>query len=157
MASGNRFGTVWERALPILRPAARVRQGLRYINHIPGELPGDWARLINAELLGVVSNPMFADEVVQSLSDIRLGRPDGVLAFKHGVVPAGPTQELGFVLDFDYFTQERSEQLSTEAILDVFDSYHTVIYNLFRWCVTPEALELFAQGGGVDDDAAPTA
>lgn len=149
----SRFSTVWERALPILRPAVRVQQGLRYVNHIPGERPDDWSRFINPELLGPVANPIFADEVVQSLCDIRLNRPDGQLAFKHGVVPAGPTQQVGYVLDFDYFTRERSERMTTDVVLDLFSSYHAVIYKLFRWCVTSEALEYFGEEGAEDDAA----
>jgi uncharacterized protein (TIGR04255 family) len=148
----RRFGSVWERALPLLRPAVRVQQGLRYVNHIPGDNVEVWRRFINPELLGTVANPIFADEVVQSLCDIRLNRPDGQLAFKHGVVPAGPERQLGYVLDFDYFTQERSDQMETAVVLDLFSAYHAVIYSLFRWCVTEEAIEHFGKNG--EDHAA---
>lgn len=146
------FSLVWDNARSILRPALRIQQGLRYVNHIPGNGIDDWRNLINGELLGAVVNPLFADELMLSLTDMRLARPDGQLAVKHGVVRAGPNEELGYVLDFDYFNQERSSQLETSVLLSTFDAYHDVIYRLFRWSITPRALAMFASEGGEQDD-----
>src|SRR4051812_261260 len=148
----SRFEFVWQRTLPILRPASRLQQGLRCVNHIPADTPPSWSSLINPELLGPITNTLFADELASSLTDMRLARPDGTLAIKHGVVKAGPDQALGYVLDFDYLTQEHTRDVSTEAVLALFSRYHQTIYRLFRWCVTEEALRRF-RGGGVPNES----
>lgn len=144
----SRFEFVWQRTLSILRPGARLQQGLRYVNHIPADGPDAWRRLINPDLLGPFTNALFADELASSLTDMRLARPNGTLALKHGIVKAGPDQTLGYLLDFDYLTQERTSDVGTEGVLSLFREYHAIIYRLFRWSVTEEALELFRQGGG---------
>lgn len=142
----TRFEFIWPRALAILRVGARVQQGLRYVNHIPADGSDSWRQLINPELLGAITNDLFADELSSCLTDLRLSRPDGTLAIKHGVVRAGPDQALGYVLDFDYLTQERSSDVAVEAVTGLFRDYHAVIYRLFRWSITEQALELFRTG-----------
>jgi uncharacterized protein (TIGR04255 family) len=140
---GDRFRRVWTALLDQFRPAAVVQQGLRYVDHIERELPpADWATLINPELLGALTTSLSTG-VVQAISDLRFQREDGLLAFKHGLVPAGPENKFGYLLDFDYFTQEQTGDTSTDAIMDRFDHYHETIYAFFRWCVTDQALEEF--------------
>jgi uncharacterized protein (TIGR04255 family) len=139
----DRFSRIWTAFLQQFQPTAVVQQGLRYVDHIERELPpADWARLINPELLGPLATSLSAG-VIQAISDLRFQREDGLLAFKHGLVPAGPENKFGYLLDFDYYTQEQTADPSIEAILDRFDRYHEVIYAFFRWCVTDEALEEF--------------
>lgn len=139
----ERFSGVWTALLEQFGPAELVQQGLRYVDHIERELPpADWATLINPELLGPLTTS-FSSGVVQAITDLRFQREDGLLAFKHGLVPAGPENKFGYLLDFDYFTQEQSEDTSVEAIMARFDRFHDAIYAFFRWCVTERALEEF--------------
>ena len=114
-----------------------------YIEH---ELAvGDWQLLINPELLGPLTTS-FSTGLVQAMADLRFELDDGLLAFKHGLVPAGPQNKLGYLLDFDYFTQVQNDDTSVESLLKRFDCYHDKIYAFFRWCITEQALEEFRNG-----------
>lgn len=140
----GRFARVWDAALTLLRPARRIQQGLRYVNHIESERTGpEWASVINPELLGPIGSPRFGADIEQAVSDIVLRRPDGQLKVKHGMVPGGPEATAGYLLDFDYFTQQRPDLLAVDEVLQQFDRFHELIYALFRWSIREEAFEAF--------------
>ena len=140
----SRFERIWAAAVEHIGPTRRVQQGLRYINHIEGDLaPSDWRTLVNPGLLGAVGGPELGENIEQWVSDYRIARPDGTLVLKHGFVRAGIGNAPGYLLDFDYFTQLEPETLTAAAIASTFRSFHNVIYPLFIWCVTPAALDLF--------------
>lgn len=144
----ERFAVVWEAAHRLLQPTRRVQQGLRYVNHIERDIPATgWREVINAELLGSFAIAVFGTELDQGICDVRVRRADGILAMKHGFLRAGPRQALGYLLDFDYFSQTLSNDLSVEEVLRSFDAFHGVIYPLFRWCVTNEAIDTFRARG----------
>ena len=139
----RRFSQLWPAALRSLRPQRRVQQGLRYVNHIDADrTPAGWRGLINPELIGPVGSAVLGNDIDQAVSDYRIRQPDGTLVVRHGLVRAGPERKAGYLLDFDYFTQGEDDA-SAEAVLSTFDRFHDVIYPLFRWCVTDEALTLF--------------
>lgn len=139
----RRFSSVWTALIEHFKPAAVLQQGLRYVNHIERELPpAEWATLINNELLGPITTSLGSG-LLQAISDLRFQREDGTLAFKHGLVQAGPESKQGYLLDFDYFGREQREDPSVETVMSRFDRYHETIYNFFRWCVTEQALQEF--------------
>jgi uncharacterized protein (TIGR04255 family) len=140
----ERFERVWRVVLEHLRPAQRMQQGLRYIDHIERDLPAaGWTRYVNPELLGLLANEGLADRVRTTLTDLRFELDAGQLSFKHGIAQAGPANAWGYLLDFDYFNAEVSNDLSLETVLGQFDTFHDELYALFRWCVTNDALEEF--------------
>jgi uncharacterized protein (TIGR04255 family) len=134
---------VWGAVIKHFAPSQVLRQGLRYVDHLedPPE-EGNWAPLINPDLLGPLVS-VFGGSVAQSVSELRFPREDGVLVFKHGMLPLGPEGKLGYLLDFDYFTEQPSSDISVEAVVDRFGRYHELVYDFFRWCVTGEALARF--------------
>ena len=139
----DRFRLVWEAIITHFAPDRVLRQGLRYVDHVEGERTApEWATFINPELLGPLVE-RFGMAVSQAVSELRLNRTDGVLVFKHGMLPLGPGSAPGYLLDFDYFNEEPTDDPSVEAVMGRFDAYHESLYNLFRWCVTDEALERF--------------
>jgi uncharacterized protein (TIGR04255 family) len=140
----KRFRRIWDALRKHFAPSAVLRQGLRYVDHLEGATrpPSDWARLINPELIGPVAGTLSAG-LEQAISDYRFRYDDAVLVFKHGIIPAGPQNQPGYLLDFDYFTDEPSQDVSTDAVMERFRSYHERAYALFRWCVTEEALRGF--------------
>lgn len=139
----DRFGIAWAALVDHFRPARIVRQGLRYVDHIERDMaPHEWPQYINPELLGPVATSLSAG-LEQSLSELRFRREDGVLVFKHGIAPAGPEGKPGYLLDFDYFTEEVSDVVSLDAVTERFDRYHELQYAFFRWCVTDTAVEEF--------------
>ena len=139
----QRFRAVWGAIVDTFVPAEVSRQGLRYVDHIEGDRPApDWAALINPDLLGPLV-AQFGDAITQSASELRLTREDGVLVFKHGMLPLGPGGAPGYLLDFDYFTEEPDNDTSLEAVMGRFDRYHELLYRMFHWCLTDAALEAF--------------
>jgi uncharacterized protein (TIGR04255 family) len=140
----KRFRRVWDALQKHFAPAAVVRQGLRYIDHLEGDVgtSADWARLINPELMGALAGSL-TEGLEHAISEYRFRYGETILVFKHGIAPAGPENTPGYLLDFDYFTDQRSDDVSTEAVMERFASYHEQSYNFFRWCVTEEALETF--------------
>jgi uncharacterized protein (TIGR04255 family) len=137
------FAIAWTALLDSFRPARIVRQGLRYVDHIEREVePGEWSEYINPDLLGPVGTS-FSAGLEQAVSELRFRREDGALIFKHGITPAGPEGKKGYLLDFDYFTEEVSDDVSLDAVRERFDRYHDLQYAFFRWCVTESAVEEF--------------
>ena len=141
----ERFQQVWEAAREHLSLTRRTQIGLRYINHIQKELSAsEWGEWIRSEILGVQALPEAGDRVQTSMSDVRFALNDGLLAFKHGIVQAGPDGNWGYLLDFDYFSQQPVEDASTDEVLARFDAFHDEIYAFFRWTVTERSLKEFS-------------
>jgi uncharacterized protein (TIGR04255 family) len=140
----KRFAGVWDALRQHYAPSSVLRQGLRYVDHLEGaeRSPEEWARFINPELIGPLAGALGSG-LEQAISDYRFRYEDAALVFKHGIVPAGPENERGYLLDFDYFADQPTEEVSTEAVMERFASYHQRAYAFFRWCVTEEALRGF--------------
>jgi uncharacterized protein (TIGR04255 family) len=148
-ANYTQFGDLRERLrravetlVAVFGVAQATRLGLRYVNHIgvPGEDPiVACRRLIRPELLGAIGVDIFADELSATLSDVRLARPDGTLIIKHGLVQAGEPAQPGYLLDFDYFTENPMELAAGAEALHNLDGFHDVLYRLFHWSITDEA------------------
>ena len=68
-----------------------------------------------------------------------------MLSFKHGIVGLGTKNAPGYLLDFDCFTQAPPGGADTALMLSRFDSFHDIIWRLFRWSLTDEAIELFRE------------
>ena len=143
----RRFSGVWAALVEHFKPVAVLQQGLRYVNHIERELsPAGWSTLINPELLGSITTTLGGG-LVQAMCDLRFQREDGMLAFKHGLVQAGPENKLGYLLDFDCFGRERARTPRSRRSMGRFDRDHETIYDFFRWCVTEQALKEFRDAG----------
>ncbi|MGA2321548.1 MAG: TIGR04255 family protein [Solirubrobacteraceae bacterium] len=119
----------------------RERLGLRYVDeirHPDAKRPGDWRRLIEEKLLGMVGGEELGDDVVQALQEIRLREQDGTVAIRHGYLGREATgQDPFYLLDVDYF-DERSVPLLADQVLGQIDSYHRTIHNLFETAITEE-------------------
>lgn len=140
------FQLCWGALLDHLPPPRIVHQGLRYIDHLEGDRPGPaWSEYINPELLGSIAGEHLSQGLFHSLTEMRFQREDGVVVFRHGLTQAGPENISGYLLDFDYFTQEHSEDIGTRSLLDRFDSFHDLLYSFFRWCVTEKAVKEFRE------------
>lgn len=142
----TRFRTAWSAFETHVSPSSITRQGLRYVDHLEGDqAAAEWASQINPDLLGAVMGPLGVG-LERSLSEYRFQRDAGTLVFKHGMLPAGPDDRPGYLLDFDYFAENLDSDTSTQAVVDRFDDYHSAIHDLFRWSVTEAAIEGFRRG-----------
>jgi len=145
----DRFAHLWDVALRHLRPTKSVQQGLRYIDFFDWDdvAPAEWGRYINAHLLGVLGAENIVEHVQHTLTDTRLQLTSEMgLSLKYGLVRSGPENAVGFLMDTDCLSQAPQEDVSVEAILSRFDSFHDEIHVLFHWAVTPEAKERFRGG-----------
>jgi uncharacterized protein (TIGR04255 family) len=142
------FSARFERVLAAARDRLRIRErsrlGLRYINefrHDSGRHVADWAQLMNPDLLGFAGGDVLGGNVEHMAHEVRVRRPDGVLAVRHGLliggavepVPAAPPAEGRFyLLDMDYY-DEHPAALDIAAITRALTSYNDVMYRFFRW------------------------
>ena len=138
----QRLESVLHHLIELFAIPIATRLGLRYVNHIElseGRALLEARQLIRPELLGPAGLDLFADELTAAVSDLRLTRPDGTLAIKHGMVPAGMPPQGGYLLDFDYFVEAAIDLSVSNLALGQLQLFHDVIYRLFHWCITDEA------------------
>jgi uncharacterized protein (TIGR04255 family) len=150
----ERFGFVWDVAVRQLEPTTVAQQGLRYIDFFDWDDvgPGDWGRYINPHLLGALGAPDVVGHVEHTVTDMRLRLTDEIaLSFKYGLARSGPESALGFLMDTDCLSQTPQEDVSVEAVLSRFDTFHDEIHVLFHWAVTDEAKERFRAGSATSD------
>lgn len=124
----------------IFNPAFYERIGLRYQNVVDRDVLGlsarPWDELLNRSLLGLLG----AHEIAENMSEIRthavirLPQPlTGLLRVRHGLA-ASNGKRLVYVIDSDFFTEERSEPNNAFQILDQFNR---LAARFFRWAITP--------------------
>ncbi len=135
----ERFQLLWQATLDHFGPTQVLRQGLRYVDHFESQrLQRSGYLWINPELLGPLLGA-FGSGVRQSVSELQFPQDDGVLVFKHGLVPLGPQANMGYLLDFDSFTEDPGEP-DPCSVTARFDRYHDLIYRFFRWCLADDAM-----------------
>ena len=115
------------------------RVGLRYRNLIrPSalQLKGEsWAKLLNSQATVALSWPDFAGEVTSTRSEalINLNGSKTRLRVNHGLVTVRGTDEKGYLIDNDFFTDGKTEAGDVYQHLETF---HTEGGRFFRWWVT---------------------
>lgn len=127
---------------------AVTRLGLRYQDIIDPDKLGlrhedsaaqSWARWIKASVLGVLSDPHFA-QAEEYFSTTLLPLSDGAsrVALRTGIAQNNITKAKAFMVDADFYVESTPALLSAndELILAQFDSLHAEAGGLFRWCIT---------------------
>jgi len=133
------------------------RVGLRYINelrHSPARRPDDWAELVRKELLGIVRGSDLRGDILHAIQDIRLRRPDGTLVIRHGFVgsqSADPSSSPYYLLDLDYFDDERARHLATDQVLEQLRAYHDEISRIFEMTITDDMRRILDDRGPIVD------
>jgi uncharacterized protein (TIGR04255 family) len=145
--------TKWEdfRALLEMAIGALVREytvpffsriGLRYQDVIHRQSLGlgsdlSWLRLIKPELLGPFPFAQFEANVTGATHRLNLSLPDGTgaLTLRHGLVNVAGQEGVGYMLDFDFSRQPKTE---TNDALNGLDHFHDLAGRAFRWCLTDE-------------------
>ncbi len=140
----DQFEVLWDALLTVAPPTRLVRQGLRYIDHIERDLEGPgWAKLVNPALLGLLGVDSIGRALVRSVSECRFDADFGTIVLKHGVAKAGPKEKFGYLFDFDYFAEDLDSTAATKDVLTRFNRFHDELHDLFRFCVTEDALKEF--------------
>jgi uncharacterized protein (TIGR04255 family) len=130
------------------QPAFYSRIGLRYRDVIDkvklGLREKAWDTLLNPAFLGVLGAPEVRDDVQQSRVQavIRVSEVQGgFLHLRHGLGALTPDNPEAYVIDVDFFTEDRE---ATQDVFAVLDTFNRLVGNLFRWAITPwlqQALE----------------
>jgi uncharacterized protein (TIGR04255 family) len=129
----------------IYRPSFLSRVGLRYINVIRRSSLGlvgvPWSELIQPQIAGILASSDVAVEAVQKElcnHELRLGSGQTLLRLVHGLGSDNQTGEQVYMLDFDFFSDDRLEFADVLIKLDEFNHHAR---RFFHWCVTEKLLE----------------
>ena len=127
------------------------RLGVRYINRIHGPELDKLASLVRPEVLGLAVSSVAGlnHSVCESLfvnGEVSLNTRWGRLPPNTTTDPASmePIPESSWVLDLDVFRGVQKD-FDTAAILDDGRMFARTIHDFFRWCVTPEFLNVYGQ------------
>ncbi len=130
-------------AQAVYQPAYATRIGLRYIDRFTLANTGyatvdDIRSLFRPELVSPIAGELWGSTDNYLSQHLLHDEDEAWLALRFGyrVEEAKP----GFILDFDYYQEG---QLALDDLATRCDRYHAAIYNAFRWCLLPEALQVF--------------
>jgi uncharacterized protein (TIGR04255 family) len=156
----DRLSKILAAVKDIYSVSIRERAGLRYINEIrypDADTPSDWRPLIRNQLLGPLSDESISRNAVAMSQELVLDIPDGNLAIRHGFFPQGNAvapipgtdQPAGpfYLFDLDAY-DESSKDMDEGTLEELFRSYNSVQYSLFRWGLEQR---LFSYLKGSDD------
>lgn len=148
--STNRY-TRWEHFLDHLRvplaaltetyrPSFFSRIGLRYQDAINraalGLLGTPWSKLLRRDILGELALPQFeANPVLVAHRTFGARFPDGSgsIMMRHGLGNLEGVQEPCYMIDLDFFSEQKTEVADAEGKLTQFNAMAGCA---FRWCIT---------------------
>jgi uncharacterized protein (TIGR04255 family) len=114
------------------------RTGLRYQDVIKrsalelGEV--EWEALLNPKLAGELSDKQIAAAIKKSQHEFQIEHnSNGDVRIRHGLVRDDRSGEMCYLIDADFFTEERLECENARARLDEFNREAG---RLFRWCIS---------------------
>lgn len=123
----------------VYEPAFYTRVGLRYRNVIDRDrlkLAGtSWEELLKPALAGPLGAGQIRTQVRETRSQVRIELDNvsgGTVMLRHGLVTRAG-QEPAYLIDADFFTQERNSGDDTVGSLDAFNRLGG---NLLRWAIT---------------------
>jgi uncharacterized protein (TIGR04255 family) len=125
--------------LQVYQPSFYSRVGLRYTNAIDRTLLGladkPWSELIRSELLGEAALTDFESNLQELTRLVRVKLPDGrsSMQVQHGLGMVAGHDTRCYVLDFDYFTEEKCDAATTQTTLD---GYNALSGRAFQWSIT---------------------
>ena len=117
-------------------PSFFSRIGLRYRNLICPEELGlnsqSWSALLRKEIVGVLDTDL-GNDLEQTAHDIviRLGS-GGRARIQHGLQVESDRDKDCYVIDADYYSEERTEE---KNVLQRLDSFNGISGSFFRWCI----------------------
>ncbi len=146
----SRFSRI-ARLLEQLGLKKQTRIGFRFVNEIrPTTSDGDyefWREQLNPEVIGYDAAKQFGGKVVSTVSEVNIGRDDGMLRVRRGFLPAGSTvpQMMTprgltpvltgsfYLIDLDYFDDSPTD--FTPDVHERLRSYNHFMYRVFRWII----------------------
>jgi uncharacterized protein (TIGR04255 family) len=126
-------------------PAFFSRIGLRYQNVI--QRSGDelknapWSELLQPYIAGVLAAPEVNEDAIDNVMqrvEIRLDSYNSRVRIVHGLVELVENGESCYLIDNDFFTEQRTETSDALSRLDYFNQQSR---RLFRWSITDKLHE----------------
>jgi uncharacterized protein (TIGR04255 family) len=125
--------------IAVYAPAFFTRIGLRYQDLIQRsrlDLPATtkWSALIKPHMAGVHAVPELEGHIEESVGQLLIKFPEfnGKVRLNYGIVQTEDTGENCFLIDSDYYTDERTKTDAVDGTLDYFNKQSG---RLFRWCI----------------------
>jgi uncharacterized protein (TIGR04255 family) len=125
--------------MEIYTPAFFNRVGLRYQDLIRRSALGlgpetAWADLLKPHVAGILAVPELAASVDDALSQTVINFPcfRSKVRINYGIVQAADSKEDCYLIDSDFFTDERTNSSDVHTILDYFNRQSG---RLFHWCI----------------------
>lgn len=125
--------------MTVYAPAFFTRLGLRYQDLIQKSRLGlpprtKWSELIKPHIAGVHGVPELEGAVEESLGQLLISLPQfgGKVRINYGIVQTVESDEKCFLVDGDYYTEQRTKTDAVDGILAYFNKQSG---RLFRWCI----------------------
>lgn len=134
------LATPFQALIQEFSPAFFSRIGLRYHDAIVrsklGLRESPWSELLAPHIAGELSCKGMEPSIAQAARDVVIRLTEkGHVRVRHGLAVAEGSNEPGYVIDSDFFLDERTEVGDGLATLDFFNKKAR---NLFGWCITPK-------------------
>jgi uncharacterized protein (TIGR04255 family) len=139
----SRWHTIADLMIGTLGIQRQDRIGLRYVDELecpPDPKPEDIARVVRAELVGVIGAHSRTGRLVSSMSELRFTQDRGVCTVRHGLVRRDA--EAAYVLDYDFY-DDQPQALDLDAQVRLLADFNHGAYELFAWSVQPEHFATF--------------
>ena len=121
-------------------PSFYNRVGLRYIDVLSrgklGLSDTAWSELLNASFLGMLGDRNIADDVQELQVVTLLTIPDvenGKVRLRHGLKNSEADGEKVYVIDADFYSDQRSD---SDAAFNSLDKFNKWGGDLFRWAIS---------------------
>lgn len=120
-------------------PAFFLRIGLRYRDVIRRSglrlIEVEWSELLQPHLLGELSSAEVRPDVKHAAREVVISLQDEgtQVRVRHGLARTGANGETCYVIDADFFKNQRTE---VEHAFNILDSFNRQAGRLFRWYIT---------------------
>ena len=119
-------------------PGPFTRIGLRYRNTLVRSELGltgtPWSELLTPEVAAEFGASGIASEVAEAVHRVLLNLPQGggQVNLRHGTGRDDADDEEVYLIDCDFFTDQKTEHENATTLLDRFNRF---AHNIFRWCI----------------------
>jgi len=120
-------------------PVYITRTGLRYrniINRTELDIKDVlWSELLKPHVLGMLNDEVLAPKIKgnTSINEISLDDGSSTVRITSGLIEEAQTKEKAFMIDSDFFTEEK---ISTGDALKKLDFFNENASRLIQWCIT---------------------
>lgn len=125
----------------VYEPAYYSRIGLRYVDMLDRQIWGiedtPWSHLLNPSFIGMLGVKEVAKHMQSLSTEALIGVPNvsgGFVRIKHGLATSQSDDKQVYVIDSDFFTEQRRDYATALNDLDIF---HELGGYLFRWAAQP--------------------